>query len=173
MLLKLTILCYNLVVIGDTMKKKMLMISSIFIIIDQLIKLVIRASIILEKEIFIIPKFFYITNVNNTGGAFSILSDNTYLLILVGIIAILFIYYFLKNKTLSRIEEVSYSLLIGGIIGNLIDRIIFNNVTDYIGLVFGSYYYPVFNLADIGIVVSIIILIILEFRGEKDGIRSN
>ena len=164
-------LCYNLEVIN--MKKKLLIVSCAFILLDQLVKLVIRSSIIVGKEIFIIPKFFYLTNVNNSGGAFSILSDNTYLLILVGIIAIIFIYYFLKNKALSTIEEVSYSLLIGGIIGNLIDRIIFSSVTDYIGLVFGSYYYPVFNIADIGIVVSIIVLIILEFRGEKHGIRSN
>ena len=66
-----------------------------------------------------------------------------------------------------------YGVLVGGIIGNLIDRIIFNSVTDYIGLVFGTYYYPVFNFADIGIVLSIIVLIILEFRGEKNGNRSN
>ena len=155
------------------MKKKLLIVSSVFILLDQLIKIIVRNSIIVGKETFIIPKFFYLTNVNNTGGAFSILSNNTYFLILIGIIATGFIIYFLRNKKLSLVEELAYGVLVGGIIGNLIDRIIFNSVTDYIGLVFGSYYYPVFNLADIGIVVSIIILIILEFRGEKNGNRSN
>ena len=155
------------------MKKKLLIVSSVFILLDQLIKIIVRNSIIVGKETFIIPKFFYLTNVNNTGGAFSILSNNTYFLVLIGIIATGFIIYFLRNKKLSLVEEIAYGVLVGGIIGNLIDRIIFNSVTDYIGLVFGSYYYPVFNLADIGIVVSIIILIILEFRGEKNGNRSN
>lgn len=155
------------------MEKKLLIVSSVFILLDQLIKIIVRNSIIVGKEIFIIPKFFYLTNVNNTGGAFSILSNNTYFLVLIGIIATGFIIYFLRNKKLALIEEIAYGVLVGGIIGNLIDRIIFNSVTDYIGLVFGSYYYPIFNLADIGIVVSIIILIILEFRGEKNGNRSN
>ena len=158
---------------GDTMKKSLIIVSSVFILLDQLIKIIVRNSIIVGKEIFIIPKFFYLTNVNNTGGAFSILSNNTYFLVLIGIIATGFIIYFLRNKKLSLVEEIAYGVLVGGIIGNLIDRIIFNSVTDYIGLVFGSYYYPVFNLADIGIVVSVIVLIILEFRGEKNGNRSN
>ena len=155
------------------MKRNLLIFSSIFIILDQLVKVIVRASIILDKEIFIIPKFFYLTNVNNTGGAFSILSNNSILLAIIGVIAILVIYSFIKGKSLSLIEQVSYSFLIGGIIGNIIDRIIFGYVTDYIGLIFGTYYYPVFNLADIGIVVSVIILIFLEFRGEKNGNRSN
>ena len=68
---------------------------------------------------------------------------------------------------------IAYSILIGGIIGNFIDRIVFSGVYDYIGLIFGSYYYPVFNLADIGIVIGIIMLIIVEIRGDKHGTSSN
>ncbi len=165
-------LCYNYLDTGDTMKKRLLIISSIFIILDQLLKIIIRNNFILGKEIFIIPHFFYLTNIKNTGGAFSILSNNSIMLAIVGILVICFIYYFIKNKKLTFIEEFSYSLLIGGIIGNVIDRIIYNNVTDYIGLVFGKFYYPVFNLADIGIVVSVVILIILEFWSDRNGISS-
>jgi len=165
--------CVIIWLLGDTMKKNLITISSIFVVLDQLLKIIVRNNIILGKEIFIIPSFFYLTNVENTGGAFSILESNTILLASIGIIVVGFIIYFIKNKDLSLIEEVSYGLLIGGIIGNFIDRIIFKYVTDYIGMVFGDYYYPVFNLADIGIVISIIILIVLEFRGEKYGTRSN
>ena len=68
---------------------------------------------------------------------------------------------------------IAYSILIGGIIGNFIDRIVFSGVYDYIGLIFGNYYYPVFNLADIGIVIGIIMLIIIEIRGDKHGTISN
>ena len=154
------------------MKKKLLVISSIFIILDQLLKIIVRSNIGLGKEIFVIPRFFYLTYVKNTGGAFSIFSNNPLLLAMFGIMVLILIYLFIKDKKLSLIEEVSYSLLIGGIIGNIIDRFIFNSVTDYIGLIFGSYYYPVFNLADIGIVVSIIILFVLEIGSEKNGISS-
>ena len=154
------------------MKKRLLIISSILIILDQLIKIIIRMNIPIEKEMFIITNFFYLTNIKNTGGAFSILSNNAIMLAIIGILVICFIYYFIKNKRMTFIEEFSYGLLMGGIIGNIIDRVIFNNVTDYIGLVFGTYYYPVFNLADIGIVVSILILIIIEFWSDKNGISS-
>ena len=154
------------------MKKRLLLISSIFIILDQLIKIVVRSNIGLNEEIFIIPKFFYLTNLKNTGGAFSILENNPIMLAIIGVIVIIALYSFIKNKELSFIEELSYSLLIGGIIGNIIDRVVLSSVCDYIGLVFGTYYYPVFNLADIGIVVSIIILIILELWSDKNGINS-
>ncbi len=154
------------------MKKRLLVISSIFIILDQLLKLIIRSNISLGKEIFIIPKFLYITNVKNTGGAFSIFENNPIMLACIGVIVIFFLYSFIKNKKLSFIEEISYGLLIGGIIGNIIDRVVLGSVCDYIGLIFGTYYYPVFNLADIGIVVSIIILIIFELWSDKNGISS-
>ena len=154
------------------MKKRLLVISSIFIILDQLLKLIIRSNISLGKEIFIIPKFLYITNVKNTGGAFSIFENNPIMLACIGVIVIFFLYSFIKNKKLSFIEEISYGLLIGEIIGNIIDRVVLGSVCDYIGLIFGSYYYPIFNLADIGIVVSIIILIIFELWSDKNGISS-
>ena len=69
-------------------------------------------------------------------------------------------------------ELIAYSLLIGGIIGNFIDRIVFNGVYDYLGFIFGSYYFPVFNLADIGIVISVLILIVLEIKGDINANRS-
>lgn len=155
------------------MKKKILIFSLIFIIIDQLIKFFIRTNINLGKELFIIPHFFYLTYAKNTGGAFSVLDNNVIFLILVGLFIFGFLLlYLFRKENISKLEGISYTLLIGGIIGNLIDRVFFNHVIDYIGLIFGSYYYPVFNFADIGIVISIIILVILEFKGGKDGNRS-
>ena len=152
------------------MKKKIIIISSVFILLDQIIKLVVRNTLMGIGKV-IIPNFFYLTGVKNTGGAFSILSGNTILLAFIGIIVVGLIIYYLSKKKVNNIELLAYSILIGGIIGNFIDRVIFNGVYDYIGLIFSSYYYPVFNLADIGIVCSIIILIILEMRGTN-GIRS-
>ena len=153
------------------MKKKILLISSIFIFLDQVVKLIVRNTI-MGQEINIIPKFFYITGVKNTGGAFSILSNNTVLLALIGIIILIGLLYYIKDKKLNNMELIAYSLLIGGIIGNFIDRIVFNGVYDYLGFIFGSYYFPVFNLADIGIVISVLILIVLEIKGDINANRS-
>ena len=155
------------------MKKKIIVFSSILLLIDQLIKFIVKNNITLNTENYLIPKFLYLTNVKNTGGAFSILNNNPILLGVIGICVLIFIYYYLKNKTITFLESIVYSLLIGGIIGNIIDRIILNYVVDYIGVMIFSYSFPVFNFADICIVISIFILIVLEFRGDKDGTSCN
>lgn len=154
------------------MKKRIIIIGSVFILIDQLIKLLVRNTIMGVEKV-IIPNFFYLSGVKNTGGAFSILSDNSIFLAFFSIIVIVLLgMYIYKKKITSNIEMISYSILIGGIIGNLIDRIIFGGVYDYLGFIFGSYYYPIFNLADMGIVIGIILFIILEVKGDKNGISS-
>ena len=167
-------LCYNLdYEKGVFMKKRILIFSSIFLILDQLIKIVVRNNITLDKEISIIPKFFYITNVKNTGGAFSMFAGSTIALAIIGSIVILFLVHYLDYAKTSLFEDICYSILAGGVIGNMIDRILYNGVTDYLGFIIYKYNFPVFNLADIGIVVSIFLLIIIEFRSEKHGNRSS
>lgn len=147
--------------------KKIAIFSIIFILIDQIIKLLITNNVVYLDSIEIIPNFFYLTHVHNEGAAWSIFSGNTLFLILIAIAVLVFIYlFFLKGKKLSNIETFTYSLLIGGIIGNLIDRIVFKYVIDYLEFIFGSYHYPVFNFADICIVVSVITLIIYSFKEE-------
>ena len=155
------------------MKKKIIIFSSILVLIDQLIKFVVKNNITINTENYLIPKFLYLTNVKNTGGAFSLFSDYPIVLGLIGICFLIFVYYYLKKKKTSFIEDIVYSLLIGGIIGNVIDRVILNYVVDYIGIMIGNYSFPVFNFADICIVISIFMLIILEIRGDSNGNRSN
>ena len=126
------------------------------------------------EEIILVPKFMYITYLKNTGGAFSILDNNIYFLIIIGMLALGgLIFYLLKKDNFRKLEVISYGILFGGILGNFIDRIIYGGVIDYIGLIFGSYYFPVFNFADICIVIGIIMLVIDELVGEKYGIRSS
>ena len=152
--------------------KKIIIFSSIFILIDQLIKIIVRNSLMgIEKVI--IPNFLYLTGVKNSGGAFSLFSGNSFLLISISFIVLIFIFRYLLNNKINGLEGITYSILVGGIVGNLIDRLVFNYVFDYIGLIFGSYYYPVFNLADIGIVIGIILIMYKEFIGDRNGNRSN
>ena len=155
------------------MKKKLLILCTIFTLLDQIVKMIIKKTIKLGVEKKIISGFFYITNIKNSGGAFSILSNNTVLLAFIGIITIMFfVSYILKTEKINNFETIIYSMLIGGIIGNLIDRVIFNGVYDYLGFIFWNYHFPVFNLADIFIVVSIFVLLMLELCGDKYGIKS-
>ena len=154
------------------MKKRILLVSSIFLVLDQIIKILVRNTIDLSKEINVIKNFFYITNLKNTGGAFSLFNNNTFGLAFIGMVVICFLFYYLQHAKTNKLEDICYSLLLGGIVGNLIDRLVYNGVTDYLGFVFFKYSFPVFNLADIGIVVSIIGLIINEIWSGKHGISS-
>lgn len=76
--------------------------------------------------------------------------------------------YFIKDKKLKKIEVITYSILIGGIIGNLIDRIVYGYVIDYLSFNIFGYHFPVFNLADICIVVSVFLMIMIEIKGSEE-----
>ena len=152
--------------------KKILPISLLLVVIDQVIKVLVINNMTLQQSITVINNFFNITYVRNTGAAWSILSGNVLLLIMISILALVFIYYyFLKDKELKRIDTVSYSMLIGGIVGNLIDRMIHGYVIDYLDFKIFNYNFPIFNIADTLIVISIIIigisLIVGEYREQN------
>ena len=136
-------------------------ISLLVIIIDIITKLLVTSNLILNNSITIIPNFFYLTYVHNYGGAWSIFNNSTLAITIISFVIIIgIIYYLLKNKVTKKIEVIGYSLLLGGAIGNLIDRVINGYVIDFLDFYVFGYDYPIFNIADIGIVVGIIILII-------------
>lgn len=141
--------------------------SIILLIIDQGIKFYLTNSMNLNDVNVIYDNFFSINLVHNTGAAFSIFSGNRIFLIIIGIIALICsIVFVIKDDNYSDIEIFIYSLLIGGIAGNLVDRIGHGYVIDYLSFKFGSYYFPIFNFADICIVVSVILILISSIKGE-------
>lgn len=150
--------------------KKIFSISFICILIDQIIKFIITINLNFTESINIIKNFFRITYLQNNGAAFSILSGNRIFLILITLLSLILIYFILiKNKKINNIESICYGSLIGGIIGNLIDRIRLGYVIDYLDFNFGNYQYPVFNFADILIVLSAITLLIISLKEVKHG----
>ena len=154
--------------------KKILPITIISLLLDQIVKILVINNMNLFDSINIIDNFFNITYVRNTGAAWSILSGNTLLLIFVSLIALVAIYlYFIKNKQLNKLENISYGLLIGGILGNLVDRIIHGYVIDYLDFKIINYDFPIFNIADICIVISIILIGISLIVGEMNERNKN
>ncbi len=136
------------------------MIIIILLFLDQLIKYLITQNMYIGEEITIIKNFLNISYITNDGAAFNILSGNTILLI---ILAIFVIIYIIKNKKKQeKQEKIMYEILIAGILGNLIDRIIRGSVVDYIAFKIFNIDMAVFNLADTYIVCSCIILLIME-----------
>lgn len=150
--------------------KKMFIISIILIGLDQFVKLIVNNNLILGESIPVVDNFFYLTSVRNYGAAFSILLGNRFFLIIVGFLALFIIYnFFIKNTKLNKLEEITYSFLIAGIIGNLIDRVVRGFVIDYLDFKIFTYNFPVFNLADILIVLSVISILMLTLKEEVYG----
>lgn len=144
-----------------------IILSIIFIIIDQVSKIIVVNNLTNNKSIEVIKSFFYLTYTNNKGAAFSILTGRRILLILVALIVIgVLIYYVRKNKIEGKVNKIALSLVIGGSIGNLIDRILRGAVIDFIDVKIFGYNFPIFNLADTFIVIGVFLLIIEMFRKE-------
>jgi len=146
--------------------KQIIKYSFILILIDQIIKILVSNMI---ESIIIIKNFLNLTYVENTGAAFSILENNTIFLIIITFISLFLIYKFLlKNKQFNKLEIVTYSLLIGGIIGNLMDRIIHGYVIDYLEFIILNRHMPIFNFADICIVIGTFLFLFITIKEEQN-----
>ena len=143
-------------------------ISFIVLLFDQLIKLIVMNNMKLHQEITIIPNFFSIYYIENTGAAFSILGNKTLLLIIVSVICLILMKeYIKKEKEMSNLSIISLGMIIGGTIGNLFDRILYKAVIDYLAFDIFKYSFPVFNLADIAITVGAALLLLSYFIDNK------
>ena len=140
----------------------------IFLIIDIISKLIVSRVCTLNNSVFVINNFFSITYTHNYGGAWSLFSDSTILITVISIIVIIgIIIYLSKKKINNKIESLGYAFLLGGAIGNLIDRIIYGYVIDFLDFNIFGYNFPIFNIADMGIVIGIFLIIVIEIRGNK------
>lgn len=152
--------------------QKIIKITSSLLLIDILIKLLVKNNMLVNESIKIINNFFYITYVKNTGAAWSILSGKQTFLIIFSIIVIaLLVFYLVKKKSYLNLEVIGYSLLLSGALGNLIDRILYGYVIDYFSFYIFSYSFPIFNFADSCIVIGIVLLFISSWR-DSNVIRS-
>jgi signal peptidase II len=136
-------------------------VAAAVIIVDQVTKLWIMTAFALHEQLAVIPGFFNLVYVTNTGAAFGFLAgDKTWLrqffFVTVSIIALVVIalaYNHLKKQ--SRIFVYSLGLIAGGAVGNLIDRLRFGSVVDFLDFYLGSYHWPAFNAADSAITVGV------------------
>ena len=147
--------------------KKIILISTLTLIIDILTKQLVINLMIENQSISLIKDFFSITYAKNTGVAFSFLEGNVSLIIIITSIIILLILKYIKDTIQNKYESICYGLIIGGAIGNLIDRICYGYVIDFLDFNLFGYPFPIFNIADTAIVIGIFSLIILSFIKDK------
>ncbi len=149
--------------------KKISLISLVVFFIDRITKILVINNFEIDIKNKIIDNFLYITNCHNKGAAFSLFSGNTMFLILITLIILYIIYKNISNKeNIKLITAISYGLLLGGIIGNLIDRVLYGYVIDFIDFVIFKYDFPIFNVADIAICIGAFMLIFFEGSDKSE-----
>ena len=155
-------------------KKKYILIFSIIILLDQVTKLIIQTTFDANpyKVIHVIKDFFLIRYVENKGAVWGIFSNPSHTIIpkiitafsIIALIAV--IYYFLKLEAKCACELTSLSFIIGGAVGNIIDRLYQGYVVDFLDVYIGSYHWPTFNVADSFISIGVVLLIFSIWRGK-------
>lgn len=152
----------------DTKKlKKIEMLAIILLLlVDQGSKAWME-RVLAQESITVIPNFFELEFVTNTGAAWSIFSGNVIFLIIISLFVIFALAVMSKTVPKSRLKSISYILLYAGIIGNLLDRMVFHYVKDFFKFTIFGYHFPVFNFADIFIVIGAVLLMIVIWKGDK------
>ncbi len=148
------------------MKRRSLIIALLIIFIDQISKLTIDNSFLLNETLPLIKKYILITKVYNTGASWSMFSGMLNMLIVISLAAFICFIYFQDNFKINGRNILAFGLIYGGLFGNLIDRIDRGYVIDFIHLRFGNYDFPIFNFADVALVIGFILLIIALWKGE-------
>lgn len=129
--------------------------------LDAIIKIVVENNLV---YISIIPNFFSLLKVRNYGVAFSFLENARWLIIAFSVFIIIFFNSLSKDIPETTPKKIAFGIVYGGIFGNLLDRIFRGYVVDYLSFTIFNYDFPVFNLADICIVVGIFLIFFLYSR---------
>jgi signal peptidase II len=137
-----------------------LIVAALIVTFDQLSKLWIRAHLALGESLPLTDRLS-LTYVGNTGSAFGLLANRTFLLIIIGIASLLIVLLFLRYLSqVTTLSMVSIGFIWGGAVGNFIDRLRFGYVTDFVYFrLWGDFYWPAFNIADAAITIGVVVLI--------------
>jgi len=144
------------------------LIALLAIILDQWSKWLVVKHMDLHERIVVIDNFFYITSHRNKGAAWGILQEQFIFFYIITVIFVIGIVYYLhKYGKEHRGLAIALSLILGGAIGNFIDRLFRKEVVDFLDVMIFSYDYPIFNIADSFLVVGVIMFAIITFFDER------
>ena len=148
------------------MNKKTYVVAIFILILDQISKSLIEIYFKLNESVIIIKNFFSLTVVHNTGGAWSILNNHGYIFIIASILALFILVKFMFSFKNNLRNNIAFACTCAGIMSNLADRLFLGYVRDFLDFKILGYDYPIFNIADIAIVIGVILLIIAIIKGE-------
>ena len=152
--------------------KFLILVTLPLILLDQLTKWLVQTHIPYGGAVPIIPGFFSLVYVRNTGAAFSLFQGNNFFFIALALGALAVVLFWLirdqfnpnKAQRLSLLAKISFSLFAAGIIGNLLDRVLKGSVVDFLDFYIQRYAWPSFNVADSCICVAAALLVLMSFR---------
>ena len=134
---------------------------------DLVTKLVVNESMQLGQSYQVIKNFFYFTYIHNTGAAWGMLSGHFFMFYAISIIAgIMLIYYFIKCDKSQVLLRFGIVLIFSGMLGNPYDRVVFHYVRDFLDFFVFGYDFPIFNIADMGVVIGVLLIILDLGIGE-------
>ncbi len=144
-------------------------------LLDYVTKKLIEYNLKLYEQIEIIGNFFLLTSIRNRGAAFGILQGQRWFFVLVTVIVVAGISWYCKRsyRTGSRLLMFALSLILGGAVGNFLDRALYGEVVDFLQFNFGSYTFPIFNVADSGICVGVALVILDSLLTMKQENKDN
>ena len=154
-------------------------VAGLAIVLDQLSKWGIRAKVGLYESLPVIDGLFSITHVRNTGGAFSIFAGaheswRVPFFVVVAVVAIAVLLHFVRRVAPGQwVVLAALGAVLGGAIGNMIDRVRFGQVTDFFDAHWRGYHWPTFNVADSFITVGMLVLIVHSFFAADEGDASS
>ena len=149
-----------------------LWLSFIIILLDQASKQLVENSLLVFESVSLLP-FLNLTLVYNEGAAFSFLSDQGgwqrwLFVLLAGAVTLVLLFWLRRLRNTELWLAVALSLIIGGAVGNLLDRLLFGHVIDFIDIYYRQWHWPAFNVADSAISVGVVLILIDGFFGRKD-----
>jgi len=145
-----------------------LIICLAIVLLDQVTKILVREHLAFGSVTPVIPGFMNLTHLRNTGAAWGMLgSQNLFLTLLSAVMLVLMIVFRRSFVNTSRIHRVAFGLLMGGIIGNLIDRIRQGAVTDFLDFYVANSHWPSFNVADAAICTGVGLYLLSSFLDAR------
>ena len=154
--------------------KPFFLIAVLFALADQVIKQIVGKTFALGDSVAVIPGFFNLVHLRNPGGAFSILDGlpplwGRLFFICATLAALAFVLYLYRTHLPGNLwAKAGMILVFGGGLGNLVDRVAYGEVIDYLLFYYGQYHWPAFNLADSGITVGVGLMIVDLLRGTPE-----
>ena len=144
------------------------LLAIIVIAIDQFTKWLVVKNMNLYEHIPVIENFFYLTSHRNSGAAWGILQDQMiFFYIITAIVIVGVVYYMEKHTEGNSILKLAFSLILGGAIGNFIDRLINQEVVDFLDFIIFSYDFPIFNIADSALTIGVVFVFIAIFKEDR------